>query len=460
MTAAGMAALLGARTLLVERDRLGGECTWSGCVPSKALLRAASVAHTIRTAAAYGFDPTTLNMRFTGVMERVHAVQQQMYEEADAPPNLEKLGVHVTTGVAAFKDANAITVDGQTIRAKFFVIATGSRPRHHDFEAPVLTNESLFDLPSQPQHLVIIGAGPIGVEMAQAFRRLGSEVTVIGAGPEILPGDDGELAALLRGVLETAGIQFRLNTRATHAHKAGAKIIVHCANGSPVRGDAILMATGREAHTGALRLESAGVRTSEKGYIIVDRHCRTSRRNIYAVGDVAGRQQFTHMAEHMAKVAVTNCILRWPMSLEETVPWCTFTSPELAHTGCKTNTSEHDPSKIAVLRFPVRRVDRAILDGDSEGLIKVVTDRGGRILGASILAPHAGELISIWSLAIRKGMKVSEIADTIHPYPTYSLGGRKAADRWSQRWLDSALLKLLGWVLRYRGVRRGSGALD
>jgi pyruvate/2-oxoglutarate dehydrogenase complex dihydrolipoamide dehydrogenase (E3) component len=167
------------------------------------------------------------------------------------------------------------------------------------------------------------------------------------------------------------------------------------------------------------------------------------------------------MAEHMAKIAITNCILRWPASIDKTIPWCTFTSPELAHTGCDTDVSEGGSAgRRVVLRFPMRRVDRAVVDGDADGLVKVVTDRSGRVLGASVLAPHAGELISIWSLAVRRGMKIGEIAGTIHPYPTYSLGNRRAADRWSERWLDSVLLRLLGRVLGYRGASKGSDALE
>jgi pyruvate/2-oxoglutarate dehydrogenase complex dihydrolipoamide dehydrogenase (E3) component len=207
--------------------------------------------------------------------------------------------------------------------------------------------------------------------MAQAFRRLGSKVTVVGSDPEILPHDDKELAALLRTRLEVEGIQFLLGVRATGAEKTGAGIVVHLSNGSRVECDALLMSAGREVDTSALRLDAAGVTKSKEGSVVVDGHCRTSRRNIYAVGDVTGRQQFTHMAEHMAKIAITNCILRWPASIDKTIPWCTFTSPELAHTGCDTDVSEGaSAGRRVVLRFPMRRVDRAVVDGDADGLVK------------------------------------------------------------------------------------------
>ena len=198
-----MGALLGAKTALIERDRLGGECTWTGCVPSKALLRAASVAHAVNTSAEFGFASAKVDFSFPRIITRLSSVQQQIYDEADAPPNLEKLGVHIIRGTAAFADPHTITVDGRSIRARFFVIATGSRPRDLGFEAPVLTNESVFQLDVQPARLVIVGAGPVGIEMAQAFARLGSQVTVIASGDEILPNDDRELAALLREHLQS-----------------------------------------------------------------------------------------------------------------------------------------------------------------------------------------------------------------------------------------------------------------
>ncbi len=457
LTAAGMAALLGARTALVERDRLGGECTWTGCVPSKSLLAAASVAQTVRTASRFGFEPVEPRLSFERVMERLRAVQQRIYEDADAPPNMEKLGVEVIEGTASFIDPHTIAVGERTIRSRFFIIAAGSAPRRLALEAPVLTNESVFGLTEQPRHLVIVGAGPVGTELAQAFRRLGSDVTVIAAGPEILPRDDRELASLLRQHLEAEGIRFVLNARATAASQAGLASRIALSNGGAVEGDAVLSAIGREVDTRPLRLDRSGVQAGDKG-INIDRRCRTSRRHIYAVGDVTGHQPFTHTAEHMAKVAVTNCILGWPASLEPVIPWCTYTSPELAHTGLATDGA--DVSGSIILRYPFRQTDRAVIAGETDGLVKVRVDGRGRVLGASILGPAAGELINIWSLAARKRLRAEDVSATIHPYPTLSLANRKAADRWSERWLDSSLLRLLGQVRRYRGVRRGSRALE
>ncbi|HYP14076.1 MAG TPA: FAD-dependent oxidoreductase [Bryobacteraceae bacterium] len=456
LTAAGMAALLGAKTALIERDQLGGECTWTGCVPSKCLIRAASIAHTMRTAEQFGFEPVVPKMSLTAVFDRMRAIQQQIYEEADAPPNMEKLGVEVIRGSAAFVDPHTITVDGKSIRSRFFVIATGSAPRRPAFDAAVLTNETIFELTAQPGHLVVVGAGPVGVELAQAFRRLGSEVSVVAAGPEILPKDDRELAATLREGLQAEGIRFFLETRASAATNRGSAIQVRLSNNRLLDCDTVLAATGREVSTGPLRLDLAGVQATDRG-IVVDKQCRTSASHIYAVGDVTGQYLLTHMAEHMAKVAITNCLLRWPRSIDRTVPWCTFTSPELAHTGCREQDCKQ--GEISVLRHPFRHTDRAVIDGEVEGTVKVVIDKRGRVLGASILGPDAGELIQMWSLAVRQRLNVADVAGTIHPYPTYSLANRKAADRWEERWLDSSTLKLVGRLLGYRGVSRGSSAL-
>jgi pyruvate/2-oxoglutarate dehydrogenase complex dihydrolipoamide dehydrogenase (E3) component len=457
LTAAGMAALLGAKTALIEQDRLGGECTWTGCIPSKYLLHAASVAQTIRTAEQYGFEPVVPRITFPGVVARMQALQQQIYEDADAPPNMEKLGVEVVKGTAAFLDPHVLSVNGRSLRSRYFVIATGSSPRVPNGNAPVLTNETIFRLTAQPRHLLVIGGGPMGVEMAQAFRRLGSQITVIVAGNEILPRDDEELAAMLRCRLESEGIRFVRQTRVTDTDAQGPSIIVKLSNGEIFECDVVLAAMGREVQTGPLRLDLAGVRADRNG-IAVDKRSRTSVRHIYAVGDATGRYQLTHMAEHMAKVAITNCILHWPASIDERyVPWCTFTSPELAH--CGHNERDVDPHTISVLRFPFRKTDRAIIEGETDGMVKLIADRRGRVLGASVLGKCAGELVNMWSFVMGKGLRVSDISTTIHPYPTYALANRRAADRWDERKLNSPLLALLGSMFGYRGVRRGSGVL-
>jgi pyruvate/2-oxoglutarate dehydrogenase complex dihydrolipoamide dehydrogenase (E3) component len=424
LTAAGMAALLGAKTALIEEHQLGGECTWTGCIPSKCLLHAASVAQTIRTAKQYGFEPLAPRISFPAVFDRMRAVQRQIYDEAEAAPNMEKLGVEVEEGTARYSDPHTVEVNGRRLRARFFVIATGSVPRTPDFDAPVMTSETIFGLTAQPRRLVVIGGGPMGVEMAQVFQRLGTETTVLVSGNEILPRDDEELAGTLRNRLESEGTRFLMRTRATGAKFRGSNIAVKLSDDRVVECDLLLAAMGREVRTDLLGLDCAGVRADGDG-IGLDKRCRTSVPHIYAVGDATGRYQLTHMAEHMAKVAITNCILRWPHSFDQdNVPWCTYTSPELAHTG--PDPRELDRRAVSVLRFPLRRTDRAITDGTTDGMVKVTTDRRGLVLGASVLGANAGELINTWSLVMRKGLRVSDVSATIHPYPTYSLVTRRS----------------------------------
>jgi pyruvate/2-oxoglutarate dehydrogenase complex dihydrolipoamide dehydrogenase (E3) component len=449
LTAAGMSALLGAKTALIERRRLGGDCTWYGCVPSKTLLRAAKAAHQIRTADRFGLDAGEPRFDFATVMHHVRQTRQRIYEDADAPPNMERLGVEVVTGSARFLDSYAIEVDSASgvarrMTARFFVIATGSRPRTADFPETVLTNESIFELSSLPGRLMVVGAGPVGIELAQAFARLGSAVTVLARGDRILKRDDPEHAELVQECLRREGVAFHFG------QKPGG--FEGC--------DAVLAAIGREPSIEGLNTAAAGVRVGDAG-IIVDRHCRTSQRHIYAVGDVTGRYQFTHMAEHMSKVAVTNAILRWPKRLDERhVVWSTFTDPELAHLGESETQLRERNARYTVLRFPFEKLDRAVTDAETVGEVKVFAGASGRILGASIVGASAGEMISEYALAMRHGLRLSHIADTIHPYPTFILGNRRAADRFVEKQLDSPLLGLLGRVLRYRGERRGSAALQ
>ena len=345
------------------------------------------------------------------------------------------------------------------LTSRFFIIATGSRPRPGNFSEPPLTNETIFELESQPKRLLVIGAGPVGIEMAQAFQRLGSEVMVIARGNRILPRDDPEHAGQLQECLSREGVCFLLGQEVTRLEKRENSLAAVLDNGRTIFCDAALAALGREPAIQGLQLEKATVRFGEKG-IDVDRHCRTSQRHIYATGDVTGKYQFTHMGEHMSKVAVTNAILHWPKALDDKhVVWSTFTEPELAHLGQLEQQLREQNQKYIVFRLPFKKLDRAITESEGEGEVKVFADGRGRILGASILGANGGEMISEYALAMRHGLRLSQVADTIHPYPTYMLGNRQTADKFVAKQLDSLLLALLGRVLRYRGRRRGSGVL-
>jgi pyruvate/2-oxoglutarate dehydrogenase complex dihydrolipoamide dehydrogenase (E3) component len=466
LTAAGMSASLGAKTALIEERRLGGDCTWTGCVPSKALLKAAHVAHEIRAAGRYGIEPSEPQFDFSTVMDRIHELQAEVYEEADAPPVYQKLGITVIDGKAQFISPRQVEVLGpgggrRQVSSRFFVIATGGRPVIPPIEGlaetPCLTSETIFTISKLPVKLIVIGAGPIGIEMAQAFRRFGSEVVVLDMSYGILHRDDTELSELLRRHLAGEGVRFHLGSAVRRINRWGGNVRVTFQTApssaeEAVEGDALLLATGRQPNIDGLELQAAGVQSSRTG-VSVDRHCRTSAENIFACGDVTGTYQFTHMSEHMAKVAVTNALLRFKMSVDTTnVPWCTYTDPELAHVGASETELKHRNQRYAVYRFPFSKIDRALTDRETTGMVKVFARKfNGRIYGASILGVHAGDMIGEFALAMRNKVTLRNMADTIHPYPTYALGNRRAADQWYVRKQSRMFVRLLKLIFRYHG---------
>ena len=459
LTAAGMSALLGAKTALIEEHRLGGECTWTGCIPSKTLLRAARLAHEMRTADRFGLAVSAPQFSFGDLMQHVRAIRRQVYEQADAPPNMERLGVEVIAGSAQFTGPHSIQVSGRVLTSRYFVIATGSRPKQPKFSEPCLSNETLFEINALPARLLVLGGGPIGMEMAQAFQRLGSTVTIVGSDSRILPKDDPQHARMLQDCLASEGISFILGHKASAVERQGGELSATLDDSRTIRCDAVLAAIGREANMANLKLESAGVEYGARG-IRVDRRCRTNQKHIFATGDVTGQHQFTHMAEHMSKVAVTNAILGWPATVDEKhAVWSTFTEPELAHLGESEAELSKRGARYLIYRLPFEKLDRAITEAQTGGEIKVMATKSGQILGASIIGANAGEMISEYALAMRNGISLSKIAATIHPYPTYALGNRKTADLASFKQLDSPLLALFGKLRGLRGVRKGSAAL-
>ncbi|MGI8746137.1 MAG: dihydrolipoyl dehydrogenase family protein [Bryobacteraceae bacterium] len=441
LTASGFGALMGAKTALIESGRLGGDCTWTGCIPSKTLLKASRVAHQIRTADRYGLTAMHPEIDFGRLMEHVRSVQQSVYESADAPPNMERLGVEVIAGRARFLDSHTVEVEGAAkLSARYFVIATGSVaavPPIPDLgPSDYVTNETIFSLKQQPRHLAVLGGGPIGIEMAQAFRRLGSEVTVFEHGDRILPHDDPELSALLQALLTAEGVRFLMKSKLTRT----------------IGADMLLIAVGRQAQTDGLNLEAAGIR-HEKSGIPINRRCQTNLKHIYACGDVTGKLQFTHMAEHMAKVAINNAILHLPAALDEKhVPWCTFTDPELAHVGWGAQELEKRRIAYETYQLPLKKIDRAVTEGESEGMMKVFASRrSGKVYGVSILGVNAGEMAGEYSLAIRNGIKLRSIAATIHAYPTMALGNRQAADQWMLGLRTPGRVRWIQRIFGYRG---------
>ena len=461
LTAAGMSAVLGAKTALVSDAPLGGDCTWHGCIPSKSLLKAAKVAHEMRSAAKYGLVAQDPVHDWAQIMGRVHSIREHVYQDADAPPHMEKLGVQTIQARARFIDRNSVEITDSTTQAKrvissrFFIIATGSRPRIPKIEGidrvGVLTNENLFELKEQPQRLLVLGAGPIGIEMAQAFRRLGSAVTVTAPGTQILRRDDAELTAILEQSLRGEGIDFQLGVEVERVEPG----VAHLKGGGQIAFDAVLAATGRRPNTEALHLAAAGVEENEQG-IVVDDRGRSTQKNIFACGDVTGKYLFTHMAEHTAKVAVMNAILHFPSAVDRgRVPWCTFTDPELAQVGFGEQELRKRGENFRVYRFPFSKLDRAVTESESVGMVKVWASPRGKILGASILGTNAGEMIAEYALAMKVNAGLNQVSATIHPYPTYALGNRRAADLFANQVLTPSRVTWIKRLLRLRGSTAG-----
>lgn len=456
LAGAGIAASLGARTALFESNRLGGNCAWTGCIPSKALLKSAHMAHAARAGAAYGIAGEAPKINFDAVMRRVDSVRHSIYEQADSPEVLERLGVRVFSARARFNDPHTIQLsNGQQVTSRYFLIAAGSRPLIPKVEGldsvRHFTSESIFEIEQLPARLIVVGAGPQGVELAQAFQRLGSKVTVVEASHRVLGRDDAELTYLLEQSLRKEGLDFRFGEK---VEKVEGRVTAHLSSGARVEADAIVFAVGRHVDVSDLDLRAAGIRVTEYG-VSVDNRCRTGVKHIYAAGDVTGRHQFTHMAEHMAKVAMINALVGKPLGrktlLDQTrVPWCTFCDPELAHVGASEDQLRNRDVKYEAFKFPYARLDRAIAEGEDTGMIKVFAAPNGTILGATILGARAGEMISEWALALRHGLKLRDISATLHAYPSYAFGNRRVADQWALARRSSALV----WALKlFRGLR-------
>jgi pyruvate/2-oxoglutarate dehydrogenase complex dihydrolipoamide dehydrogenase (E3) component len=466
LSAAGIATNFGAKTAMIEREALGGDCTWTGCVPSKTLLKAAKVAQQARTASKYGLTDQEIDVDFAGVMEHVRSVREEVYHDADRPEIFEDMGIDIWEGDAHFVDAHTVAVhrdDGSTeqVTGRFVVIATGARPLVPPIdgidEVDFLTNETLFEpeaFSKQPDRLAIVGAGPIGTEMAQAFTRLGTDVTVLDMEDRILPNDDPELAQALREHLEAEGVRYVLGGTVERVAQEDGTVEVTAAGDDTVevRADALLLATGRAANVDSLNLEAAGVEASRQG-VTVDDRCRTSQPHIFAVGDVTGRYQFTHMSNHMAKIAVTNALLKMPSTIDaKHVPWVTYSDPELAHVGATPRELDDAGTSYETYRFPYSKLDRAITEGETTGLIKVhAKSLTGTILGASVLGARAGELITSFTLAMRNGVTLRNIGDTIHPYPAWGEGVRRVADQWFVQKQSPTFTKVLQTLFGYDG---------
>jgi pyruvate/2-oxoglutarate dehydrogenase complex dihydrolipoamide dehydrogenase (E3) component len=430
LTAASFAVQLGARVALVEKQRIGGDCTWSGCVPSKALIKAAEVAHQMRTAQRYGLSPVEPEVDLKVVMDRVRAIIADVYEE-ESPEALGADGIDVFLGGARFLDPHTLVAGDTTLSARKVLIATGAQPTIPSLrgleEVDYLTYESVWELETLPRRLLVVGGGPVGCEMAQAFQRLGSEVTLVASRDRLLPRDDPAASRVLAEAMEGEGVKIVYNARAELVWQDGDGIHVG-AGGNGLVGDALLLASGRRPNVKDLDLEKADVVYSDRG-IQVDGNLRTSQQHIYAAGDCTGSFQFTHYAGWQAAMAVRNALLPGASrGVTDRVPWTTFTDPEVAHVGLtEAQARERFGGDVQICTWPMAKVDRARTDGDTSGFIKLVHRKNGTLLGATIVARRAGEMIHEWIVALDQGIKVGNLSNSIHVYPTYSLAGMQAA---------------------------------
>ena len=461
VTAAGTAGL-GGRVALIERNLMGGDCLNFGCVPSKALISSARLIQQIRQAEKWGLDRQSPRFVFEKVFERMRARRAKIAPN-DSQERFESLGVDVFRGEARFVSPHEVEVNGQKLHAENFVIATGSRaaiPKMKGIDAvPYFTNETIFDeLKEKPESLIVLGGGPIGCELAQTFQRLGVQVTIIQRGDQLLPREDRDVAEFLEHRLINEGVRMIKNADAHSVATTDAgELALQLLDREPERlaertlfADALLLAIGRTPNLQSLDLKSAGVEVSEGGLRVND-YLQTSRRHIYAVGDVIGPFLFTHMADAHARVVVRNILapfqfLRQKMDYS-VVPWCTYVDPEVAHVGLGEKEAQQKNIDYDLFVVPLEDVDRAVVESEEAGFAKILTAKGSdRILGATIVAPHAGDLLHEFVLAMKAGIGLGKIASTIHAYPTFAELARKAGDKYNRTRLTQRTKKIFTWL--------------
>ncbi len=475
VSAAG-AAGLGARVALVERHLMGGDCLNVGCVPSKGLIAPARVWHAARRAARDFHGPETSgDGDFASVMARMRRLRADI-APVDSAVRFQSLGVDVFLGDAVFTGPDTVHVNGVPLRFRRAVIATGARaaaPAIPGLSAvPYLTNETLFELTERPRHLLVVGGGPIGCEMAQAFARLGSRVTLINRGPRLLPRDDGDAAAIVHRSLTADGVQLLLGVdirqagydggdisldlapRASAREIVGAPVAPHAAESETDRlsGSHLLVAVGRAPNTDGLGLDAAGVKYTAAGVTVDDRF-RTSNSRIYACGDVASPLQFTHLADFQARAVIQNALFYGRKKGSDlVVPWTTYTSPEVAQVGHTEATAREAGLDVQTFHVSLGEVDRAILDGETDGFVRVhVLNGGDTIVGATIVAEHAGDLLAEMTLCMSNGIGLAAIGATMHPYPTQGDALRRCADLWRKTKLTPTVKSVFAAWFRWTG---------
>ncbi len=454
VTAAG-AAGLGAKVALIERDLMGGDCLNFGCVPSKALIAAARAAASARNAKRLGvIVPAGVRVDFPAVMARMRTIRADL-AKLDSAARFKSLGVDVFQGAARFTGRDSIEVAGAKLRFARATIATGARatapPIPGLAEAGYLTNETVFSLGELPRRLVVIGAGPIGCELAQTFQRFGSQVTMLEVAPQILIREDRDAAKLIESALNRDGVRIVTNCKIERVEKRGSeKILVTSAE--EIVADEILIGAGRAPVVDGLNLEAAGVEYDPTAGVKVNDYLQTTNPNVYAIGDVASPYKFTHVADEHARIAIRNALFFGRAKASSLIiPWCTYTDPEIAHVGTYEHEVEKKGIKVKTFVQELAEADRAILDGETDGFVKVhVQDGSDKILGATIVASHAGDLISEITTAMKAGLGLGSIASVIHPYPTQAAAIKKVGDAYNRTRLTPFTKRLFERLLAWR----------
>lgn len=463
LVSAYLAAGLQAKVLLVERDKMGGDCLNTGCVPSKALIRSARVAAQLQQAESFGLGPVEVDVDFARVMERVQRLIEQVAPH-DSVERYQGLGVECVTGSARIVSPHEVEVAGRVVSARRIIIATGGAPVVPQLPGlelgDVLTSDSVWQLRQKPQRLVVVGGGPIGCELAQAFCRLGCDVVQVVHGDRLLKREDVEVSAAVLEVFEEHGIKvlFNHDLNSIVAGEKGRRLVCD-ADGDTVEldFDQILFAVGRKPVTSGLNLEELGVEVDRRGGLLADGTLRTSVASIYCAGDVVGPYMFTHMAAHQAGYATLNALFdrfRRTKVDYRLVPWATFVDPEIARVGVNEQEAKKSGIHYEVTRFEYGELDRAIVDSQTRGWIKIITAQGkDKILGVTIVGNHASDCIAEYVLAMKHGLGLKKILSTIHIYPTIAEGNKMAAGAWQRQHLP---VKVLPWLKRFQRWSRGA----
>ncbi len=466
LVSAAIAASLGGRVALVEEHFMGGDCLNVGCVPSKCLIRTAKLAADMARGQEFGLDPRTVNAHeFTRVMEELRRIRASI-SPVDSVERFTKLGVDVFLGHGSFIDNNTVRVGDAKLHFRKAIIATGARAVTmpiaglNNDDTDILTNESIFNLTELPEHILFVGGGPIGCELAQAFRRLGAHVSIIQRGA-FLPKEDAHASALLAQVFEEEGIHVHIDSHIVRAEKLeNGKNRVHIQDEKGtqhfVDTDKIFLGLGRAPNVNNVGLALAGVHYDARKGVIVDDCLRTSNPSIYAVGDCAMTLKFTHAADVAAQIAIQNALFMGRKKLSaQNIPWCTYTDPEIAHVGLYEADARKQGIDVDFYQYDMEENDRALTDREGRGFVKVMTKKGsGKILGATIVSSHAGDMISEITTAMTAGMGLGSLASVIHPYPTQASAVQKVAQAYKKTKLTPFVAKVLRWILQYQRKKK------